>query len=134
AVVRYDVDGSLDPTFDADGKVVTSFGGPLNAAHGRDVAVQADGKIVVAGDALAPTTTFDTNNFALARYNPDGSLDRLADGTGKVTTPFGAGDESGQAVAIDANGRIVVAGQVQVNGSPSVIEFGVARYNPDGSL
>ena len=59
--------GELDPTFSGDGKVVTDFGGSENVSG---VAIQADGKIVAAGVSLGASP-----NFALTRYNPDGSLD-----------------------------------------------------------
>jgi uncharacterized delta-60 repeat protein len=101
---------SLDPTFDGDGKVLTDFGGRDSAAHA--VAVQPDGKIVAAGEA--------GGDFALARYNADGSVDFT------TTTDFG-GPDRGFAVVVQADGRIVVAGSA---GN----DFALARYNPDGSL
>src|SRR5262245_52541641 len=69
-LVRLNPDGSLDTTFDTDGKVRTDFGSNIEGAFA--VAVQADGKIVAAGLALGPGTGRD---FALARYNSNGSLD-----------------------------------------------------------
>jgi len=115
ALARFNADGSLDLNFDGDGKVDTSFG---VIAVGYDMALQPDGKILVAGKA--------GTGFALARYNPDGSLDSAFDGDGKVTTAFGA-DAAGSAVGLQADGKIVLAGTA---GS----DFAVARYNPDGSL
>lgn len=126
-LVRYNPDGSLDQTFDFDGKVVTPFGGRFNAAHGWAVALQADGRLVVVGDAIVLTPTFFTNGFALARYNPDGSLDRLADGTGRVVTPIGTGDDVANGMALQPDGKIVAAGW-------SSGDFALARYLPDGGL
>src|SRR6266540_406224 len=84
AVARYNPDGSLDTSFDGDGKVVTDFGGTNDEASA--VAVQAaDGKIVAAGTTVPGVHRFD---FALARYNADGSLDPSFDGDGRVTTDF----------------------------------------------
>ncbi|MFJ8163605.1 calcium-binding protein [Streptomyces sp. NPDC096136] len=118
ALARYNPDGSLDTTFDGDGRVTTGFTGP-DVANG--VKVQADGKIVTAGSA-----GFDV---ALARYNPaDGSLDTTFDGDGKVTTDFGTNTLDGAAdLALQSDGRIVAAGISQA-------DFGVARYNTNGSL
>src|SRR5919106_171896 len=67
-LARYNPDGSVDPTFDGDGKVTTDFGGGDEA---NGVAIQTDGKIVAAGVLIIPGNPVD---FALARYNPDGSL------------------------------------------------------------
>jgi uncharacterized delta-60 repeat protein len=133
ALARYNPDGSLDPTFDGDGKVETAF----NDAYG--VAIQADGKIVAAGVSesfVGPDTDL---NFALARYNPDGSLDPTFDGDGKVVTGF---EEPGRrpvfdvakGVAIEADGKIVVAGESGDPGGDPRFNFALARYNPDGSL
>src|SRR5687768_13956282 len=73
--------GDLDQSFDGDGRLTTDFG-DQERAHA--VAVQADGKIVAAGDGAG--------GFALARYNPDGSLDTSFDGDGKRSTTFGGGE------------------------------------------
>ncbi|MEX2459630.1 MAG: calcium-binding protein [Actinomycetota bacterium] len=115
--------GDLDPTFDTDGKVTTDFGGNDQAA---DVAVQADGKIVVAGTAV-PGVTLD---FGVSRYNPNGSLDPAFDTDGKVTTDFAGNNELGVAVAIQDDGKIVVAGATV----GTTVDFALARYNANGSL
>src|SRR5687767_2466497 len=79
--------GDLDPTFDDDGKVTTNF---LFTDEARGVAIQPDGKIVAAGVAICDpcATPFTPHDFALARYNRDGSLDTTFDGDGRVTTRF----------------------------------------------
>src|SRR4029077_6628971 len=76
-VVRYDADGSLDTGFGTGGMVRTDFAGGADYAHG--VAIQGDGKIVVAGHA----GLVNDNDFALARYNADGSLDASFGSGGK---------------------------------------------------
>jgi uncharacterized delta-60 repeat protein len=124
ALARYNTDGSLDPTFDTDGKVTTDFAGSNDVAKG--VAIRGDGKIVAAGRADVPGTS-----FGLGRYNTDGSLDPTFDGDGKVTTDFGSGFDEAQGVAIQANGKIVAAGYARVSGND---DFALARYNADGSL
>jgi serralysin len=117
-LARYNADGTLDPAFGGgDGIVGTPFGG--RPALAFDVALQSDGGVVAVGRA-------GKRRFALARYTANGTLDSTFGGDGKVTTQFdqAAGAE---ALAIDADGRILVAGTA--NGS-----FALGRYNPDGSL
>jgi uncharacterized delta-60 repeat protein len=124
ALARFNLNGSLDTSFSGDGLQTTDFG---VGAAGRKVAVQGDGKIVAVGLAGAST------DFALARYNPDGSLDTSFSGDGLQTTDFlfGGFDEAHD-VAIQANGRIVAVGVAE--GGATGIDFGLARYNTNGSL
>jgi uncharacterized delta-60 repeat protein len=127
AVVRYNFDGSLDQSFGAGGKVVTDFAGDSDEA--RAVAVQSDGKIVAAGSMFNMTTGSD---FAVARYNPDGSLDNFFGFNGKVNTDFFSSDfDEGYAVLLQPDEKIVVAGR-RSNGTD--LDIALARYNPDGSL
>jgi uncharacterized delta-60 repeat protein len=121
ALTRYTTDGSLDATFDGDGKLTTTFTGDHDSAH--DLAIQADGKIVAVG-----TGGFDS--YALARYESDGTLDPSFGGNGKVLTNLTGGFDVAYAVAIQANGKIVVAGRSAGAGG----RFAVARYESDGSL
>jgi uncharacterized delta-60 repeat protein len=123
ALARYNPDGSLDPSFAGDGTIETGFGGEPSAANA--VAIQPDGKIVAAGE-----TDFGDGRFALARYNPDGSPDTDFAGDGRVLTDIGGGDDGANAVAIQPDGKIVAAGNTAFGGG----NFGLARYNPDGSL
>ncbi len=121
AVARYNTDGSLDSSFDSDGKVTTTIG---EADYAASVVVQSDGKIVVAGSSA----TGGDSNFALIRFNTDGSLDSSFD---PAVTPIGSANDEAYSVAIQSNGKIVVAGYSD-NGAQRV--FAVARYNTDGSL
>ena len=126
-VVRYNTDGSLDTTFDTDGKVTTDIG-TSTTDTANAVAIQSDGKIIVAGSSggMAP----NSGNFAVVRYNADGSLDTSFDNDGKVTTDIGTSTaDSGSAVAIQSDGKIIVAGT-----SGSSTDFAAVRYNTDGSL
>ena len=117
----------LDPTFGNGGWTWTSFAaGSSDSA--RAVAMQADGKIVVAG------TTNDSggsNDFALARYTVNGSLDYEFGVDGKATTFFNATYDALTGMAVQADGKIVVVGQTH-NGSNW--DFAVGRFNADGSL
>jgi uncharacterized delta-60 repeat protein len=122
ALARYNPNGSLDTSFDGDGKLVTDFS---TRDFPGDVAIQADGKIVMAGSTYGSSGAY---NFALARYNVDGSLDTAFDGDGKLETDFLGGWDWARAVAIQTNGKIVAAG------SESEWNFALARYNTDGSL
>ena len=125
AVTRYNTNGSLDTTFSGDGRLITNFGGVDQAA---DLAVQSNGKIVVAGRTCAGASC----NLALARYNPGGALDTTFSGDGKLTTDFGGGDNgSFGGLAIQSNGKIVVAGYM-FNGAD--YDFAVYRYLSTGSL
>lgn len=125
-VARYNDDGSLDPTFGDAGKVITIFGGGKSIATA--VRIQGDGKIVVAGY----TNNFFDTAFAVARYNPDGSLDPTFDGDGKVTTLIRGTSDRAFALAIQPDGKIVVAGEAST--FPGDYDFALVRYMPDGSL
>jgi uncharacterized delta-60 repeat protein len=118
ALARYNADGSLDASFGPGGKVTTDFGG-FDAASAA--VIQPDGRIVAAGRS-------GSGDFALARYNADGSLDPTFGSGGKVTTDFG-GFDAAFGVALQADGKIVAAGQGGPGGG-----FAFARYNTDGSL
>jgi uncharacterized delta-60 repeat protein len=129
ALVRYNLDGSLDSTFGGDGVVTTDFTPTVDWAD--SVAVQADGKIVAMGFSGqgGPNT-----KFALARYNPDGTLDATFGAGGKVTTDFTRFFDWGWAVAIQADGKIVAAGCSGFTGGGTHGKFALARYNTDGTL
>ena len=126
AVARYRPDGSLDPSFGAGGRVTTDFAGDDDEAYA--VGVQTDGRIVVAGFA----TTGAGLDFALVRYRADGSLDPSFGAGGRVTTDFAGGDDNAFGLAIQSDGRIVVAG-VAVNARTDG-DFALVRYRADGSL
>jgi uncharacterized delta-60 repeat protein len=119
AVARYRANGSPDTDFSGDGRLRTSFGSVVDAAASA-VAVQQDGKIVVAGAA--------DDEFGLARYNPDGELDPSFGGEGQVTTGGALGGASD--LLIQPDGQIVAVGSTR--STPS--RFGIARYRPNGTL
>ena len=125
ALARYNPNGSLDTTFDGDGKLTTDFSAGTDYAS--DVALQADGKIVLSGSSSATGNT----DFALARYNSNGSLDTTFSGDGKLVTDFNAGYDSASAVAIQVDGKIIVAGYTSAG---TMYDFALARYNPNGDL
>lgn len=116
-LARYNRNGSLDITFGTGGKVITDFGAD---EYGNDIAIQTDGKIVIVG--CKQTTRCI---FALARYNSNGSLDTTFGTGGIVTTSFPYNVEA-RAVAIQSDGKIVVAGSGNA--------INLVRYNSNGSL
>jgi len=124
ALARYLPDGTLDSTFDGDGRVTTDVGG---SGFARAVALQADGKIVAAGSIAFDVAPFHVD-FALARYLPDGTLDTTFGGDGLVTTDFGGILSEAFDVALQPDGKIVAAGYAFFS------VFALARYLPDGTL
>jgi uncharacterized delta-60 repeat protein len=121
ALARYRTNGTLDPTFDGDGKVLTSFAG--DDAEATSIAIQPDGKIVVAGRARNGSTT----RPALVRYNASGSLDTSFDGDGKVLTQVPSTTAAvANAVALQPDGKIVAAGSALVSGSGT--QYLLARH------
>jgi uncharacterized delta-60 repeat protein len=123
-LLRFNSNGSLDTGFDGDGIVTTAIGVGNDYAFG--VALQSDGKIVVAG-----STDNSTLDYALARYNSNGSLDTTFHNDGKTSTMVGAYSDGGKGLAIQSNGKIVVVGY-STNATTS--DFSMVRYNTDGTL
>jgi len=121
------IDGTLDPSFGMGGEVTTSFSGPAGA---EDVALQTDGKIVAVG--FARDFNSGVQSFAVVRYNTNGSLDSNFGTGGKVTTDISGCASDARAVAILANGKIVVGGTLCVGTSGS--DFALVLYNSDGSV
>ncbi len=125
SVVRYNDDGSLDSSFDSDGIVTTDIAGSYD--HANVVALQPDGKLVVIGSA----NNGADNDFAIVRYNSDGSLDTSFDSNGMVMTDVNSASNIGRTGALQPDGKIIVAGWGSVAGDET---FMAARYNADGSL
>lgn len=122
-LARYTADGNPDSQFGFGGSVQT-FAGSLSASiHG--IKLQPDGKIIVAGHASG----FFTRDIAVARYTDSGTLDNTFNSTGMVTTDVNNGDDTAYDVAIQANGRIVVAGS---SNNFSSEQLALLRYESDG--
>jgi uncharacterized delta-60 repeat protein len=126
ALARYDSDGSLDSSFGTGGLVTTSFPG-FQTAFANSLALQADGRIVVVGEARMSSFVY---RYAMARYDSDGRLDGSFGTGGRVTTNFGS-DSDANGVAVQADGRIVVAGTASVPVARPMSWFAVARYEGD---
>ena len=116
---RLSANGALDTSFGSSGRVVTPIGS--NNDYARALALQPDGKMVLAGYCWNGTK----NDVCLARYNPIRSLDTSFNNTGKLTSPISASGSVATAVALQPDGKIVVAGYCS-NGSNN--DFCLARY------
>ena len=116
-VARYNPNGSLDTSFSGDGKQTTDFGGSGGATG---MALESGGKIIAVGAGGA-----GAGNFALARYNPNGSLDTSFSGDGRQMTNFGGSDRA-NGVALQSGGRIVAVGIGL--GTDFTNDFVLARY------
>jgi uncharacterized delta-60 repeat protein len=130
AGVAHGAPGGLDPSFGAGGRVVTDFN--LSTDIANAVALQADGKLVVVGTTYTDNDYSD-EDFAIARYNPDGSIDTSFGTNGRVTTDFPGLAAVASSVLVQPDGKILVAG----GAFPLFTflgNFELARYNPDGSL
>lgn len=128
--------GDLDPSFDGDGRILTPFGAIDGLAPGSQefpsaVALQADGKLVVAGSSFS--ADFGLGNLALARYNPDGSLDLSFGSGGRVLSALEAQDDP-NSLAIQPDGKLLVANRTFL--FDDVPRFGVSlnRFRPDGGV
>src|SRR5262245_37078781 len=136
ALSRYDTNGSPDGAFGIGGKVVTDFGGDVafDVAVAYGVVIQPDGKIVVAGFSSTPGAPPHAPNwnFAIARYDSDGNLDPTFGMSGKVTTDFAGDDDTGRAVLIQPDAKIVVAGDALAGSTD--FDAALVRYETDGTL
>ncbi len=119
-IARYNTNGSLDTSFGTDGKVVTQIG---DFSQATSASLQSDGRLVVVGSSFP--------NFALARYNPSGSLDASFGNGGIVTTVIGSGIAVARSVAIQSDGKIVAVGNAMTDANAN---FAVVRYHSDGAL
>jgi uncharacterized delta-60 repeat protein len=124
-LARYNPDGSLDSSLDNDGKMHSDL---IDQRQGYTVAQQADGKYLVGG--FYNQGSVGADDFALVRFNTDGSLDTAFGTDGLVLTDFGIFDEI-LALAIQQDGKIMAAGRMNASLNE---DFAIARYNMDGSL
>lgn len=122
-LLRYTPDGRLDSTFGQGGRVVTDVAGFHDGVNA--MTVQPDGKIILAGSA----SNGQDDDIAVVRYTPDGRPDPAFGQGGKVVTPLGKGNDVAYGVAVQPDGRVVVAGET---GQGGATDFVVLRYTPDG--
>ncbi len=122
ALARFNSNGTPDATFNGTGSTLTDFGSNGDIAY--HIAVQPDGRIVAGGVSNAG----GNDDFALARYNADGTLDDTFHGTGTVTTRIGNAAEAIQGLALQGDGKILAAGYTATNLGGTEFGVGVARY------
>jgi uncharacterized delta-60 repeat protein len=122
ALLRYNSDGTVDTTFAENGLRTTHFGSTGSSDYGEAIAVQPDGKILVAGSSWNGANS----DFALARYFPNGRLDKSFSGDGKVTIDVGW-DDSAYDISVGIDGKILVTGS-------AAGQSGQVRFNSDGTL
>lgn len=127
AIARFNSNGSLDSTFGAVGKVITSIGSYIDISY--SLVIQNDGKIVVSGQSW--NNIDETYSFAVLRFNNNGSLDNSFGTNGIVITDFANFEDYGNSISVQNDGKIVVSG---LTGPYGNYDFGLVRYNSDGSL
>jgi uncharacterized delta-60 repeat protein len=125
ALARYNTNGTLDVTFDTDGKITTAIGSGDD--EGKAIAIQSDGKIVVSGRSYN-SSNYD---FTLVSYETNGALDSSFGTGGKITTAIGSGNDEGYAMVIQADGKIVVVGY---SNNSTDTDIALARYGTNGAL
>ncbi len=123
-VARFNADGSIDTSFGTSGRITTDF--TSNSDVGRSIAIQNDGKIIIAGQASNGNL-----DFGIVRYNTNGTLDTTFGTGGRATVDFGSSSDQAYAVAVQSDGRIVITGFTNVNGTTDVA---VARLTSTGAL
>jgi uncharacterized delta-60 repeat protein len=128
ALARYNSDGSPDSSFGVEGRANTGFGS--RGAGVSSLGLLPDGKIVAAGGRSGDYGS-GGSDFALARYNKDGSLDTSFGIEGKLTTDFFGGQDGAGAVIIQPDGKIVAIGSATLESKPVLA---AVRYNASGSL
>lgn len=124
ALARYNSDGRLDASFGKDGMITNDFSG--RGGEARAIALQSDGAIVVAGLAGSLKAARPQVDFALQRYRSDGSLDTSFGKSGSATTDFSDVIDWADAIAIQQDGKIVLAGYTGDEQSRG--DFAIARY------
>jgi uncharacterized delta-60 repeat protein len=128
AVLRFNANGTLDAGFGTGGFLTTSFFGQDD--FGVSLLLQTDGRIVVTGTA---SDAQGGGNFGLVRYSADGTLDSTFGSGGKVITAFTGGHASGPRAPLQADGKIVLAGNFVPTGTRTAA-VALTRHNSDGSL
>jgi uncharacterized delta-60 repeat protein len=124
ALVRFNSNGSLDNSFGTSGIIVTDLGAAVEGANA--IVLQSDGKIIIGG-----TSTGNNSDFALVRYNSNGTLDSTFGYGGVVKTDINNSSDHINALVIDPDGKIIACG---TSTGPDQEDFAAVRYNADGTL
>ena len=129
-LARFNTDGTRDASFGAGSGATVRFVGDHTDDTPKGVALQPNGKIVVAG--FCKSGGFTGEDFAVGRYNADGSVDTTFGSDGETTTDFCLGSDTAASVLLQPDGKIVAAGTTVISLDGS--DFALVRYNADGSL
>ncbi len=134
ALTRYTSTGALDPAWNGNGKVATPGPGTTPALACNAVALQVDGKVVVAGGAAPAFSDGSQNSVCVARYTTAGSLDSTFNGTGISIQTLSPGYKASTCLALQTDGRMVVGGILNTGGATTNLDFMFVRFNSGGSL
>jgi uncharacterized delta-60 repeat protein len=131
-VARYNTDGIPDISFGNNGHVITRIG--YHNDWCNSISIQSNGKILAGGGANVNATDEFSYDFALIRYNSDGTIDSAFGNNGKVTTHIGLWYNIAYSIAIQPNGKIIMVGEARDSLYSYSSDFAIVRYNSDGSL
>jgi len=126
-LARYNSTGTLDDSFGTNGKVLAPFGVGSEFV-GQDITLQPDGKIIAVGYKWNSYTSYD---FAVNRYNPNGTLDTSFGTGGRVVTPVGSNFEYAATVALQSDGKILAFGRTLAPGDDAIVTI---RYLGDSAV
>ncbi len=129
-VARYNANGTLDTSFGSGGRAATDFSGGADEAYAVAVQPGTNGKIVAGGWATITKGKTSERDFALARYNPNGTLDTTFGSGGKVTTNLGTTFAEADAMAVQPDGRIILVGRWGTGEG----NIALARFTANGAL
>jgi uncharacterized delta-60 repeat protein len=127
-IARFNSNGTLDTTFGSSGKVIQTIG--LSFYFGQSLAIQPDGKILLGGHC----SNGRNNDFCIARFNSNGTLDTSFGSSGIVIQPIGSFNDNGQSLAIQSDGKILLGGYCYNLYGSRNYDFCIARFNSNGTL
>jgi len=120
-IARFNSNGTLDTTFGFSGKVIQPIGS--FGDYGLSLAIQPDGKILLGGTCQGVSN----NDFCIARFNSNGTLDTTFGSSGKVIQPIGSSNDFGRSLVIQPDGKILLGGYCAG-------DFCIARFDSNGTL
>ena len=128
SISQYNSNGSLDNTFDGDGRTLSLFDPNEDSYFISSVAKQVDGKYVVSTVTIDVMNFINLENIVVRRYNADGTVDTTFGTNGKVTTDLMEDSQTSRAVAVQDDGKVLLAG------FSGFWNFNLLRYTPTGEL
>lgn len=132
---RFNSDGSLDPGFSSGGSAIANFSSAgLSESFVHSVVQQNDGKTLLIGGVTDRTGVYGAVDFAIARYDANGTLDTSFGTNGKVLTDFSNGYDIATSAVLQPDGKLLVTGSTAVDATAAQSDIVVVCYNSDGSL